>query len=94
MERSIALISLLLVGSLSLTVGAAQVPKVVEVEQLEDNLFVLRGAGGGGNTAVFVTTTGVVVVDSKNPGWGPPLLEQIRSVEQSDHYAHQYPQSP
>ncbi len=45
MERSIALISLLLVGSLSLTVGAAQVPKVVEVEQLEDNLFVLSGAG-------------------------------------------------
>ena len=38
MERSIALISLLLVGSLSLTVGATQVPTVVEVEQLEDNL--------------------------------------------------------
>ena len=80
MERSIALISLLLVGSLSLTVGATQVPTVVEVEQLEDNLFVLRGAGGGGNTAVFVTTAGVVVVDSKNPGWGPPLLEQINSL--------------
>ena len=80
MERSIALISLLLVGSLSLTVGATQVPTVVEVEQLEDNLFVLRGAGGGGNTAVFVTTTGVVVVDSKNPGWGPPLLEQINAL--------------
>ena len=80
MERSIALISLLLVGSLSLTVGATQVPTVVEVEQLEDNLFVLRGAGGGGNTAVFVTTAGVVVVDSKNPGWGPPLLEQINAL--------------
>ena len=80
MERSIALISLLLVGSLSLTVGATQVPTVVEVEQLEDNLFVLRGAGGGGNTAVFVATAGVVVVDSKNPGWGPPLLEQINSL--------------
>ena len=80
MERSIALISLLLVGSLSLTVGATQVPTVVEVEQLEDNLFVLRGAGGGGTTAVFVTTAGVVVVDSKNPGWGPPLLEQINSL--------------
>lgn len=80
MERSIALISLLLVGSLSLTVGATQVPTVVEVEQLEDNLFVLRGAGGGGNTAVFVATAGVVVVDSKNPGWGPPLLEQINAL--------------
>ena len=32
---------------------------VIEVEQLEDNLYVLRGRGGGGNTAVFATTAGV-----------------------------------
>ena len=50
---------------------------VIEVDQLEDNLYVLRGQGGGGNTAVFVTTDGVVVVDSKNPGWGPSILEAI-----------------
>ena len=78
MPRSNVLI-LLLVGSLLLTVATAQEPpKVIEVEQLEDNLFVLRG--GGGNTAVFVTETGVVVVDSKNPGWGPPLLAQVAAL--------------
>ena len=37
----------------------------------------LRGQGGGGNTGVFVTTDGVVVIDTKNPGWGAPILEQI-----------------
>jgi cyclase len=53
---------------------------VIEVEQLEDNLYVLRGQGGGGNTGVFVTGDGVVVVDTKNPGWGQPILEAIREL--------------
>ena len=78
MTRSIALA---IVGVLSLAVVIAQdTPKVIEVEQLEENLFVLRGQGGGGNTAVFVTTDGVVVVDTKNPGWGQPILEAIGTL--------------
>jgi glyoxylase-like metal-dependent hydrolase (beta-lactamase superfamily II) len=48
------------------------------VEKLQDNLFVLRG--GGGSTAVFVTTDGVVVVDTKNPGWGQPILDKIKEL--------------
>jgi len=66
--------------------GAAQTaaPKVIEVEKLKDNLFVLRsapgGPNGGGNTAVFVTSTGVVVVDAKNPGWGQPILDKIKEL--------------
>ena len=52
--------------------------KVVEVEKLKDNLFVLKG--GGGNTAVFVTSKGVVVVDTKNPAWGAPLIAKIREL--------------
>src|SRR5687767_6356635 len=36
--------------------------------------------GGGGNSSVFVTATGVTVVDTKNPGWGQPLLDAIRKV--------------
>jgi glyoxylase-like metal-dependent hydrolase (beta-lactamase superfamily II) len=36
--------------------------------------------GGGGTSAVFITAKGVVVVDTKNPGWGTPLLEKIKSV--------------
>ena len=52
--------------------------RVVEVEKLKDNLFVLRG--GGGNTAVFVQTNGVTVVDTKNPGWGQPILDKIKEL--------------
>ena len=78
MKRGIVLT---IVGTLSLAAVVAQdAAKVIEVERLEDNLFVLRGEGGGGNTAVFVTTEGVVVVDTKNPGWGQPILEQIRAL--------------
>jgi glyoxylase-like metal-dependent hydrolase (beta-lactamase superfamily II) len=53
-------------------------PKVVQVEKLKDNLFVLKG--GGGNTAVFVMTNGVTVVDTKNPGWGQPILDEIKKL--------------
>ena len=81
MKRTRILALLIGVAMLSLAVVAAQDgPKIIEVEQLENNLFVLRGAGSGGNTAVFITTDGVVVVDSKNPGWGQPILEQIKAL--------------
>ena len=36
---------------------AANAPRVVAVEKVKDNLFVMRG--GGGNTAVFVMANGV-----------------------------------
>jgi glyoxylase-like metal-dependent hydrolase (beta-lactamase superfamily II) len=57
---------------------AAQGPRVVEVEKLKDTLFVLKG--GGGNTAVFIGSKGVVVVDTKNPGWGQPILDKIKEL--------------
>src|SRR6476661_9210009 len=81
MKRLIVLATLLTVGVLSLavvTASQAAAPKVVEVEKLRDNLFMLKG--GGGNTAVFVGTTGVVVVDTKLPDWGRPVLEAIRNL--------------
>ena len=78
MKRSIVLG---IVVTLSLGAVIAQdTSKIIDVEKLEDNLFVLRGEGGGGNTAVFVTTDGVVVVDTKNPGWGQPILTQINEL--------------
>ena len=58
--------------------GDAAKPMVVEVQKLKDNLFVLTG--GGGNTAVFVQANGVTVVDTKNPGWGPPILAKIKEL--------------
>jgi glyoxylase-like metal-dependent hydrolase (beta-lactamase superfamily II) len=51
---------------------------VIDVDKLKDNLYVMKG--GGGNTAVFITTDGVTVVDTKLPGWGQPLLDKIKTV--------------
>ena len=85
MRRQIVLVGLVAFGALSLAVGA-QAPKpaasAVKVMKLTDNLFVLNAlaGGGGGNTSVFITATGVVVVDTKNPGWGQPLLEVIKTL--------------
>jgi glyoxylase-like metal-dependent hydrolase (beta-lactamase superfamily II) len=84
MKRIIFLAALVSVGTLSLGVAAFQqppaaaAPKVVEVEKLRDNLWMLKG--GGGNTAVFVRTDGITVVDTKNPGWGQPILDQIKKL--------------
>lgn len=92
MKRGTALCVLIATGICSMAVaafqqqtppagaGGAQQPaaRVVQVEKLKDNLFVLRG--GGGNTAVFVVSNGVVVVDTKNPGWGQPILDEIKKL--------------
>lgn len=76
MKRIIVLGAVISVGLLSLVaVVAEQGEMVVEVEQLADNLYVLRG--GGGNSAAFVTSNGVVLVDTKVAGWGQPLIDAI-----------------
>src|SRR5258705_5320110 len=87
MRRQIVLGGVLVFGVLSLTASALQQPpkpaaSAIEVEKLTDNLYVLKAlaAGGGGNTSVFITANGVVVVDTKNPGWGQPLLEKIKKL--------------
>ena len=82
MKRLVLLGVLSASGALTMTVAAFQqapaAPMVVEVEKLKDNLYVMKG--GGGNSAVFIGTDGITVVDTKNPGWGKPLLEKIKSV--------------
>ena len=84
MKRRIILSSLLVVGGLSIAIAAQQQqqPKTLEVTKLKDNLYVLKALtnGGGGNTSVFITANGVVVVDSKNPGWGQPILDKIKTL--------------
>jgi cyclase len=82
MKRTILLSALVVAGGL--TALAFQQPaagtqaREVTVEKVKDNLYVMRG--GGGNSAVFITASGVVVVDTKNPGWGQPLLDKIKTV--------------
>ncbi len=76
MRRVMMLGALIFVGVWSLAAVSGQQGEMnVEVERLEDNLFVLRG--GGGNSAAFVTTDGVVLVDTKLAGWGQPLIDAI-----------------
>ena len=48
------------------------------IEKVADNLYMIPGAGG--NTAVFVTATGVVLVDTKNPNNGQGILDQVKTV--------------
>ena len=80
MRRTMVLGALLFVGGLS--VAGYQQPAAqqmeVTVEKVKDTLYVLRG--GGGNSAVFITANGVTVVDTKNPGWGQPLLDKIKTL--------------
>src|SRR4051794_36375600 len=80
MKRCVLLGTLIVAGALSITVAAFQQPsqpaaKTIDVDKIKDNLYMLKG--GGGNTAVFITDKGVVVVDTKNPGWGQPILDKI-----------------
>ena len=82
MKRRIILGTLLVIGAISIAVAQQAPPQpsanALMVTKLKDNLYVLKG--GGGNTSVFITTAGVVVVDSKNPGWGQPILDKIKTL--------------
>src|SRR5204862_3724881 len=76
--------ALIAIGGLSIGVRAYQqpppqpAPENIAVDKVKDHLWVLKG--GGGNTAVFETAGGLVVVDAKNPGWGQPILEKIKTL--------------
>src|SRR6476469_6194379 len=84
MKRAALLGILMAVGAIAIRAqqapagGQAAQPQIATIEKLKDNLFVIKG--GGGNTAAFVTSTGVVIVDTKLAGWGQRIMDQIRSV--------------
>ena len=85
MRRAVLLGILLTAGAMGIAAqqappagGQAAQPQNATIEKLKDNLFVIKG--GGGNTAAFVTSTGVVIVDTKLAGWGQRIMDQIRSV--------------
>ena len=83
MTRRLGLGAILIVSAISLVAASYQQPsqqgpKVVDVEKVKDNLYILKG--GGGNSAVYVGANGVTVVDAKNPGWGQPVLDKIKEL--------------
>ena len=79
---ALAVVTAVGVGSMAVAASPAPAvqdpPKTVAVDKIKDNLYVLKG--GGGNTALFLTANGAVVVDSKLPGWGQPLLDAIKGL--------------
>jgi glyoxylase-like metal-dependent hydrolase (beta-lactamase superfamily II) len=78
MTRTSILAILLAAAMMAAAVAQQSQPKVIDVEKLADNLFVLKG--GGGNTAVFVNAAGVTVVDTKIPGWGQPIIDKVKEL--------------
>ena len=93
MKRGLVLGTLIVVGALSLAVsGQAPGPsaaaiQAMQIEKVKDNLYIITGSGAdnqatfsGGNVAVFITDAGVTLVDTKLPGFGPSILERIKTV--------------
>ena len=73
----------IVVAGLAVAGAAAQqqrprIPPTGAIKKVHDNLYVIPGAGG--NTTVFVTQSGVVLVDTKLPNNGEPILTQVRTV--------------
>jgi glyoxylase-like metal-dependent hydrolase (beta-lactamase superfamily II) len=96
MRRGVVLGVLILVGVLSIALAAYQAPaqgpspqalEATKIEKVRDNLYMITGSNpapreafSGGNTGVFVTDAGVVVVDTKLAGWGQVILDKIKTV--------------
>jgi cyclase len=80
MRRAGVLSAIAIAGLLVAVIAAApQDPgEVGALQKVRNNLFVIPGQGG--NTAVFVTRTGVVLVDTKNPGNGQAILDRVAAV--------------
>jgi cyclase len=84
MTRAVVLGVLIGVGAFSIAIAGQQTaqdpnaPKIIESDQIRENLYVLKG--GGGNSAAFITAGGVILVDTKNAGWGQPLIAKIRTI--------------
>jgi len=77
-----ALISL---GVISITAAGfqTQAPPPLEIQKVKDNLYmVVTPDYGAGNTAVFITDNGVILVDTKTPGNGQSILDKLKSVTQ------------
>ena len=95
MKRVIVLAVLAAAAALSMAAGSQQPAQglpaaalaATKVEKVKDNLYMITGADptnrdsfSGGNTGVFITDNGVVVVDTKLAGWGQVILDKIKIV--------------
>ena len=86
---AVGTLSIAAAGSQAPAPGALspQALEATKIEKVKDNLYMITGstpvpreAFSGGNTAVFVTDGGVVIVDTKLAGWGHVILDKIKTV--------------
>jgi cyclase len=82
MTRAGLLTGILVAGFAVAGIAAQQqrpkIPPTGAIKHVRDNLYVIPGAGG--NTTVFVTQAGIVLVDTKLANNGEAILSQIRTV--------------
>lgn len=83
--RRTVLIALLAAGAIAVAIsshaqqrGRVVFPPVGDIQKLRDNLYLIPGQGG--NTAVFVAASGVVLVDTKLANNGQAILDRVKSV--------------
>ena len=74
--------ALVAAGAMLTATGSAQSSdrKIVKMQTLNvrDILYVLTG--GGGNTLALMRDDGVVLIDTKMPGWGKSILDTVQAV--------------
>ena len=88
MKRSIYLLALTLVGVVTLATvnDARQERSPLFVTEVAENLYMLgndpagEGMRGGGNTGIFVGSTGVTLVDTKILGYGQDILAHVQEI--------------
>ena len=75
------ILTAIVLGGLAAAGVAAQrgkIPPTGTIRQIGTNLYTIPGQGP--NTLVFLTSSGVVLVDTKLPGNGDAILKQVRTV--------------
>jgi cyclase len=83
MKRAGILGAIVVGGIIAAVAGArAQAPPafapVAKIQKVKDNLYTIFGQGG--NSTVFITANGVVLVDTKLANNGQAILDQIKTV--------------
>ena len=103
-----SVLALFVTGGLSMGAAGlqqpAKLPAVRDIQRLKDNLYMISGGDTnerstwtGGNSLVFVTDSGVVLVDTMLPGAGTSLLaqDQVGDRQAGDHgHQHAYALRP
>ena len=79
--------ALVLTGGVAIVAAAQQRPQVIDIAKVADNYYVLTSSTpgspdsfSGGNVGVFLTASGVVLVDTKLAAWGDTFLSRVRSI--------------